>query len=249
MSYLLSSSIVRLATFAFLPLGCLPLLAVPITGTVNIAGAVGLGATTIDFRLPIGLPAGQFTVTETGNTESFIPLGSTTGSILDLNVTSQPVGQDFFLPGFLTFAGAPNVRFDLTYIEPGVFPSASCGLAPAPGQTCTPAPFPNGTPNPFNLVNTSIDSSVASFNVRGRVVNTATGEGSVFSGTFSTQFADKSYQELLADVRAGMTIPTSYSASLRVSLAPVAPVPEPGAIMLLTSGLLALGVLRRQRCR
>jgi len=214
-------------------LGGAQLFASPISGTVNINGSVGVTGSLIDFQLPIGGPNGAFIVGDTGNTGSFAGLAGTTGSILDLNVAAQPVGSSFLLPGFITFAAMPNIRFDLTSIAAGTFPGTQCAAAPAAGQICTPAG------SPFNLSNSSATSSTENFSVSGNVVNRETGELSTFTGIFTTQFPNQSFQDLLSVLSAGGTVNSTYSASFSATVTP-AGVPEPSTWLLVSVGMVCV---------
>ncbi len=96
--------------------------------------------------------------------------------------------------------------------------------------------------SPSSLINASANSSSATFNVRGFAYNAAN-EKSIFVGTYTTQFENRSYQSLLNDIVAGIPVEKSYSASFTLT-----PIPEPGtlSIMLIGTGLLALGTLARR---
>jgi hypothetical protein len=218
-------------------------------GILNIAGEVSVTATTIDFLPPMPA-AGEFMVlpfTTTGDFTGIATNPPPQGRIKDLDVMAQPVGTPFLLPEWITFTGpvGANYVFDLTFIRPGTFGSAQCLAPPAPGQTCTPD-VPGGSQ--FNLANFTASASFVSFVVEGwaRTTSDAAGTGLPFIGTFSTQFTDRSYQELLQTVLPppggqGGAISASYSANFLV-------IPEPGTMSLLLGGLLvgAGAVVRRR---
>ncbi len=213
-----------------LALGSLPAYAAPISGTLNISGAVSVGATTIDWlNLPAG--GGQFVV-DPSSTGSFASLVGTQGSAKNLNVTVEPVGTPFSLPDFITL---PGMSFTLTFIAPGVFSSADCGAAPAPGQTCTPTAL--GPKSPFNMVNGAAGATV-SLSVMG-TVKADDGPSQPFQGVYTTQFVGQTFQDLLGAIGGGGTVQASYSANLVTSVTPE--VPEPSTMYLTLSGLLLVG--------
>lgn len=209
-----------------------------VSGTLNITGDVTFGATSADF-LPAAGGSGQFRLgsIETG---SFAPLANTTGQIKDLDLTATPAGTAFSLLSFATFDANPNIRLDLTFIEPGVFSSALIAAPPAAGQTATPPADVLGPgPSPLNLINIGASSSVVAFAARGVATDILTGETSPFVASLSTQFPDMPYQQLVAIAAAGGTVSGSYSATISV-------VPEPAAIGLLV-GAVGMAALRRRR--
>jgi hypothetical protein len=109
------------------------------------------------------------------------------------------------------------------------------------GDTCTP------TDSPFNLHNVSADSSTASFRVSGNVTD-GVGPASVFTGTFSTQFDDQNYQEVLALFLQQGFVQAPYSAQFTVRPSDFTPViPEPASILLFGAGILGLGLIKRRR--
>lgn len=203
--------------------------ATPITGVLDISGSVAVGATTIDW-LPLGTGTGVFKV-EPASSGFWSALAGTTGTAKDLDVTVQPVGSTFLLPGYLTFAAMPNLSFDLTFIQPGVFPPTDCGAPPAAGQNCTPL-FPPPK-SPFNLTNTAVGST-ASFAVNGNLMQSGSLAGT-FTGVYTTQFVGQNYQSLLATIQNGGAVQASYSANFSVS-----EIPEPSTVSLAITGILLL---------
>jgi len=220
-----------------LGIASLSLFAAPIVGILNIGGSTAVSLTQIDF-LPPGVTPGTFRVDLFTQTGSFVPLADTVGSLEDLNSVLYPTGAVISFPNWLTFGADPNISFELTYIQPGSFSSAECGLAPASGQTCTLAG------SPFNLSNAAAGAginSTVSFGVQGIVHNLATAEQSTFSGTFSTQFVGRPYQSVLATISAGGSERATYSANFEVTA-----IPEPATLALCGSALLGLAFVRRR---
>jgi hypothetical protein len=211
----------------------LPAYSAPLTGTLNISGAVQVGATTIDW---LTLPGGGQFVVDPSSTGSFGAFIGDHGGATNLDVTVQPVGSPFVLPNFLTL---PGLSFTLTFISPGVFSSAQCFVAPAPGQVCTP-PIP-APKSPFNLINTATGAAV-SLSVSGTVQATG-GPVQDFKGVYTTQFVGQNYQSLLAQISGGGKVSASYSGNFQASI-----VPEPSTEFLTWGGLalLAVGTLRRK---
>jgi hypothetical protein len=208
-----------------------------INGTLNIAGDVRVTATEIDFLPPVGGGNGQFQVTNT-QTGSFVPLAGTTGTATDLDIAVQPVGTTFPAIDFLTFAANPSLVFHLTFIAPGVYSAPQCAPPPAAGDVCTPPG------SPFNLSNTSATSSTASFRVAGYVTDGSSSSPSNFTGTYTTQFDDKSLESVLATLGSAGEVRASYSANFTVT-----PIPEPGTVSLAAlAGLMFAGgsLLRRK---
>jgi hypothetical protein len=188
-------------------------------GTLEVGdSSLATGATTFDF-LPAGGGTGTFNVGGS-STGTFAPLAGTTGLSKDLNLLAgQPVNNPFLLANFLTFAAAPPVRLDLNFIHAGVFGSASCGAAPAPGQTCTPSFAALVSPanplglSPLNLMNTQT-GSMASLSLAGVAVNVTppSTAASPFAGSVTTQFGVP-YQSVLATLASGGALSASYSAT------------------------------------
>jgi hypothetical protein len=218
----------------------------PILGNLNLAGGVTVTATSIDF-LPLGggtgtaaadafTNTGSFTLLNTGN-----PAAPATGTIKDL-LGGPVVGPTSVLNFLSGFTLAPNIAFDLSFINPGIYTAAACGAPPAAGQTCTP---PGSPFNLSNILSGGSISTVISLGLSGTVRNTTTTELSVFTGTLSTQIDHTSYQAILTTLGTpGGSVSTSYSGSFTATA-----IPEPATSGLIGAALLGLGVLMRRRVR
>lgn len=231
-----------------------PARAIPVDGTLNIVGDLRLGGVVtpsgldlfVDFLPPVAGAMGSFLVTSgLAQTGDFLPLAFTTGAIRDFAATPGPAA----LAAFLTFAPAPDIRFDLTRIEPGAGGALACFVAPAPGQTCAP---PGSALTFVNLAVPTVIGSVAAFTVGGNAVRLGTGEMTPFVGAFTTQFPDRSYQSVLASLIAGGTVTAAYSATFTVSSSlpatSIAPEPSTLSLVVLAGGVAAAGgAVRRRR--
>ena len=203
--------------------------AVPITGELSFGSSVTFSQNAEDF-FPPGGGSGTVAIGPPVN-GSFAPLAFTSGSILDLNRATSPVGAAINIPNFLTFAAAPNIRFDLTQVVPGVFTAAQLFAPPAAGQTATPVG------SHYNLINTSATSSILSFSVTANAVNVSTNEITPYNGIFTAQFSDRSYQSVMATIGENGTVASTFSAHFT-------PVPEPAAA---AAALVLSGVLLPRR--
>ncbi len=206
-----------------------------INGELKITGSVIVDDENIDWTPP-GSGEGVFNIDPFVNTGFFTALGGTSGTMLDLNLATAPVGvPNLNIVDFMTFAAAPTLTFTLDYIAPGPFSSAACFDAPAAGQVCT---FPG---SPFGLSNATAGTSVVDLVLRGMVTDGSGDLPSTFVGTFSTQF-NVPYQQLLDIVFVqGGSVNNTYSATLEVNQ-----IPEPGTVLLFGAGLLGIAWLRKR---
>jgi hypothetical protein len=159
-----------------------------IFGTLDASsGAVTLSQTGISFTtlLPTGAMAG---------------FGGSLAATADLSFAAPSV------TGFIGFSAAPGLQINATGIAPGVFGSASCGAVPAAGQTCSPG----GALAGLNFTNTPTGAT-ASLTVQGELVN-GTAPPTAADGVYTFQFADTTYQAVLATLAGGGSVQSTYSA-------------------------------------
>jgi hypothetical protein len=204
-------------------------------GTFNIDGTFTLSGTspqTISWMADTSpFPANKAQIGATGLTGSFAGLGGTQVTIQD--VTNPPAvtgGTGFPAQLFLSFDAAPALgTLSLSFVAPGVDPSASCGLAPATGQLCA---LPG---SPFDFQNTPGGGSRMGFVFAG----VSNPNGSTWMGTFTSQFGI-TYQQVFATLAGGLSVTSTYSATFSV-------VPEPASVTLLLGGLGILAAASRRR--
>lgn len=195
---------------------------------------------------PIGsIPAdggdddGKFNI-GSSSTGSFAPLIGVLATVHDLNFSADPVGSTtgsgLPLTNFVTFAGS-SLTLTLTELLPGAFSSASCGGAPAQGQTCTPAG------SPYNLSNIAGGEATLSFSFLGTASDGIPADTTNFSGSFSDTFSGTNLQAIATALENNQTIVSGLTGSV------TATTPEPASIsMMLIGGMLIAGfVIYRRR--
>lgn len=209
--------------------------AVPIEGTLDIAGAVRVtSAGMIDWVAPVGggfgTPAVQIT-----STGYFVPLIGSNAREADLNAVAFPAGPPgtfASFSGFETFPGTtlPGLNFALTRID---MCEVGCGFGFAPQ---------------FNVLFTGGNTSVI-MNTRGTVTDSNNpGEVSNWVGQFTAQFPATTPQQLINQLVAEGFIDTSFSAS-KVARAQSQPpaVPEPATLLTFGTGTALLAWRRRRK--
>lgn len=233
-----------------------PALATPVTGTLSITGNASVSATAIVFQCnlvsPFSCPAntGQIQVTgPAAQSGSFTSLALTYGNIMSLNAVTDPLNQTFSLPSFITFAADPNTVMDLTFIHLGT--GGAC--PPSGGASCTPTVPALVTPanpsglSPFTFTDTPAGATASLF-VSGMTRNIGTGETAAYNGTITAEFAGLTVANLLSEFATGSSVSASYSGQFVAAAVPV-PTPEPSSLLLLGSSALGLLPVIRRKVR
>lgn len=193
-------------------------------------GGVTVSATVIDW-LPAGGGNGCIqTGTGTSVTYTTGTLGvGVTGTILDL-----VLGGPSTVPDFMTFAGNPNLHFDLTGLGPGTG-NSNCAGATAPGSSCSPN---NG---PFILVNTGNGGTSVTLSASG-IARDLSGVNTPWSGAFTTQISNMTPAQINTVISQGGSITSTESGDFSLTV-----VPEPGTISmaLIGGGLIAVAMRRK----
>jgi PEP-CTERM motif-containing protein len=203
-------------------------------GTLDVGicagGGVTVNATTIDWLLPVGGGNGC-TVTGTTTFVTYVGGGpllpGTFGTIKDLPGSGLPLSQ------FMTFAGNPLLNYTLDGIGPGVANTACAALAI--GQSCSVF-----AGSPFILTYLGGTNTTVSLSAFGRVFDAA--GFSLWSGAFTSQFANLTPAQIQSIILAGGSITNTYSGTFTATT-----IPEPASLGLLGVGLLGVAARARKR--
>lgn len=180
-----------------------------------------------------GLPNGNIPLAIAGNDAA---------TIANLENPPDVVGSTISLPTFMTFLnGGVTTTLDLTFIDPGFYPSTDCSSPPAVGQVCTvPGSMVNFVNNP-----PATGQATASWVFQG----TTNTPGITWTGNFTSQFPENTpYQTVLSDLTTNGYVANTFSATISLTGTPTTTtVPEPGSLglMMISTGLIATFVRRR----
>jgi len=198
-------------------------------GQANIAGTVNVTSTSISFfGPPTGTTPNTFGVNQP-DTGPFV--GLTGGTINNLigNVSSLVDFVIFNVPGPPT-----PIHFDLTSFVAGIGTPAGC--VNTVGSVCTPPG------SPFTLIQRAASQVEIDLSVVGNFYTGTSATGfSPGTGLFTTQnLVPGTITGILNQVATPQGITNSYSATFS------APIPEPATFVILGSGLMLLGFVRRK---
>ena len=210
--------------------------AVPIVGTLDLAGAVRVSAEGVVEWLP--LDGGGDALILNTSTGYFIPIRNQRASELDLG--PFPTDTQLGIPGFETFelTSLPGLNFILDVI-------VSCGASSLnPADECDA-----GLASPFRF-DEDTEGTTVIMNFRGRVIDAANpGEVSTFNAKYDATFTGDTTLELLTRLSTEGFIETSYSARKIAVDVPTAEIPEPATLLTFGAGTALLAAHRRRRAK
>jgi hypothetical protein len=215
------------------------------TCAFDMSGRITVTGSTIAWNSDqAGNAPNLFTLTNGMGAFSTIPSGSQE-SIQNLSLVTEPVGSTFGPFPFIAFPTNPSLPgLDINFIFPGIYSTATCGGAPAVGQSCTPAA--GGAAGPFNFVNNppaAGPQATATFVFGGVTADSS----ATWVGNFTSQFSVP-FQSVLAQLASNGSVSNTYSATTKLTLT-ISAVPEPGTVGLMLSGSLALVIWATRRRR
>lgn len=199
-----------------------------VIGTLTTNSCAGNGVTVSAFAID-WLPAGGGSgCIETGAFTSVVystgTLTSAVGSILDL-----VAGPPATILDFMTFAGHPNLHFDLTNLGPG--PSRFDCAALLDFESCAVAPG-----SPFSLQKQG-NQTLVSLRANG-VTRDGLAAGGIWTGSYSVSIANLNPGQIQVAIGTGGSITSTVAGNFVVE------VPEPASLVLMAAGL-ALGLWKR----
>lgn len=221
--------------------------ATPVSGRLILNGTslVGVSLTTTDFGysgsgLPSDATFGSFLVGP-GSTGTFASYIGDNGAVRSFERpggggapgNDVPLGVPTSYANFIQIPSpSPDIEFILTQLVPGTDSSADCAAPAAAGQSCTP-PIPGGSPFELSNVSDGVGgfNTYAQFSVVVEAINLSTGELSIGVGTFTTDFSNTTYQQLLATVLAGGTVTSGEAGDFQVNFGVATPEPPSGAFV------------------
>lgn len=206
-------------------------------GYIDVAncasGGVTVSATTIDWTLPAGPTNGCIQTggaTNVSYTGGGPLIAGVSGTILDLAIAIPPPITDF-----LAFAGNANLHFNLTGLGPGVA-NTTCSTGNVGDPACSVF-----AGSPFVLTPTPGGTAVSL--AASGIATDGSAETSPWFGGFTTQITGQTPAAIQANILAGFSVSSTYSASFVVG------VPEPGTIGMVLLGGLLIGGARLYRRR
>lgn len=216
----------RLTLLPMLLLVAAGLQAAPVSGFVNFAGNLSISSSGIQFNPSFISTDGA---AETGSFSELI--GGTITGVRSLDTGNADI------PRFISFTNGmtESVRFDITYIAPGVGLAGACDDS-AIGSVCTP----NGSP--FSFLQLTSGTVVGTLQVNGIAYSGSNNDGfQSATGLFSATMVG-TLPEVMTRISNGGLSGIPYSASFVAS-----PVPEPRAMFLIGIGLVCAGLVARRR--
>lgn len=213
------------------------------SGIITVSGA---GTITWNSDQAGNLP-NLFTLTNGKNVFSVIT-SSSQESIQNLNLATAPVGTTFGPLPFIAFPTNPTLPgLNINFIFPGIYSTATCGGAPAVGQSCTPAlPLAGNPPGPFNFVNNPPGPPDGPQATATFVFSGVTADGAArWQANFTSQFFVP-FQTVLAQLQSQGSVQNTYSATSKVTVT-IAAIPEPATLALTGGVMLLLGLILRRR--